>query len=77
MCVTRAAKVLSLQGDTAKVRFLDSNAEGEIDVSFVVPRTNSYVEVFADHAIGLMSRSEAESKKKLLLELANAMKAGR
>jgi hypothetical protein len=69
MCVTRVAKVLLLDGAKARVCFLDSSAIGDIDVAMVDVKKNSYVEVFADRAIGRITKREAEFKRDLRLEL--------
>jgi len=69
LCLTKAARVLSIGGPTARVRFLDSATVGEVDVSMVDAKKGSYVEVFADRAIRLISKKEAEYKRDLRLEL--------
>jgi hypothetical protein len=69
MCVTRAGQVLSLEGAKARVRFLDNDAVGEVDVSMIDAKKNSYVEVFAEKAIGRITKKEAEFKRDLRLEL--------
>lgn len=69
MCLTKAARVLSLEGAKASVRFLDTGTVGEVDVSMVDAKKDSYVEVFADRAIGRLSKREAEYKRDLRLEL--------
>jgi hydrogenase maturation factor len=69
MCVTRAAKVISLEGARATVRYLDSDAVDEVDVSMVDAKKGSYVEVFADQAIGCITKREAEFKRDLRLEM--------
>lgn len=75
MCVTRVARVLSVDGDTAKVKFLDTDAVGEVDVSMVRAAKNAYVEVFAEQAIGRLTKKEADFKLSLRLEL-NRIGAG-
>jgi hydrogenase maturation factor len=69
MCVTRAGRVLALEGAKAKVLFMDTGKVGEVDVSMVDARKNSYVEVFAEHAIGRITKKEAEFKRDLRLEM--------
>jgi hydrogenase maturation factor len=69
MCVTRAGKVISLEGVRARVRYLDSDVVDEVDVSMVDAKKGSYVEVFADQAIGRITKKEAEFKRDLRLEL--------
>ena len=74
MCVTRAGRIVSLEGARARVRFLDNDAVGEVDVSMIVANKDSYVEVFADRAIARITKREAEFKRDLRLEL-NRMRA--
>jgi len=69
MCVTRVAKVLSLNGAKARVRFLDGDVVGEVDVSMVEAKKGSYLEVFAERAIGCITKKDAEFKRDLRLEL--------
>lgn len=69
MCVTRVARVLSIQGTNASVLYLDSGAVGEVDVSMVDTKKNAYVEIFAGQAIGSVTKKEAEFKRKLRMEL--------
>jgi hydrogenase maturation factor len=69
MCVTRAARVISLDGAKARVRFLDSEVVHEVDISMVDAKKGSYVEVFADQAIGRITKREAEFKRDLRREL--------
>ncbi len=69
MCITRVARVLSIQGTNASVLYLDSGVVGEVDVSMVQAKKDSYVEVFAEQAIGRITKKEAEFKRDLRLEL--------
>ena len=69
MCVTRVAKVISIDGDCASVKFLDDKVVGKVDVSMVKVSKNSYVEVFADTAISRLSPEEAKWRKELWIEL--------
>jgi hydrogenase maturation factor len=72
MCVTRVARVLSIQGSNAKVQFLDTGVVDEVDVSMVQAKKDSYVEVFADQAIGRITKKEAEFKLDLRLQMNRA-----
>jgi hypothetical protein len=75
MCVTRVARVLSLKDTQATVMFLDNGAIGEVDASMVEARKNSYVEVFAERAIGRITKKQADFKLSLRLEM-NRIGAG-
>jgi len=69
MCVTRVARVLSIQGTSASVLYLDNGAVGQVDVSMVSAKKDAYVEIFAEQAIGRITKKEAEYKRDLRLEL--------
>ena len=75
MCVTRVGKVVSVQGTTASVLYLDSGTVGDVDVSMVDAKRNAYVEIFAEQAIGRITKKEAEFKRDLRLEL-NRLREG-
>ena len=68
MCVTRVGKVLSVQGTRAMVRILETGAVADINVSLVEAKKNAYLEIFADSAIGSLSKREAEWKSKIRSE---------
>lgn len=52
------------------MKFLDDGADREIDISMLMDvRKNSYVEVFSNIALNILTRSEALWKKKLWIEL--------
>jgi hydrogenase maturation factor len=72
MCVTRVARVLATQGSSAKVLFLDTGVVDQVDVSMVQAKKDSYVEVFADQAIGRISKKEADFKLDLRLQMIRA-----
>jgi prefoldin subunit 5 len=72
MCVTRVARVISTQGTNAKVLYLDSELAGEVDTTMVPVRKGSYVEIFADQAIGRITKKEAEFKRELRLQIEKA-----
>ncbi len=69
MCVTKAAVVVSIKGARAKVRFMGTDRVDEVDISMVGVKKGSYVEVFADQAIGRITKREAEFKRDLRLQL--------
>ena len=61
--------MLSIRGAIASVLYLDSLAVGEVEVSMVHVNKGSYVEVFAEQAIGRITKKEAEFKRDLRLEM--------
>jgi hydrogenase maturation factor len=69
MCITRVGQVLSLEGTRANVKYLDTGALANIDISMIDASKNSYVEIFANHAIGRISKREAETKRTLMRKL--------
>ena len=76
MCVTRVGRVLSIQGTVASVLYLDDLIVDEVDVSMVRAKKGSFVEVFADQAIGRITKREAEFKRDLRLEMSRLRTAG-
>jgi hydrogenase maturation factor len=76
MCVTRVAKVVSIEGNSAFVKFLDDKETRKIDISMVKVEKNSYVEVFADSALDLLTANEARWRKNLWLEMRRGMTGG-
>jgi len=69
VCVTRVAQVISVEGDKAKVKFVESDATRVVDISMVETRKGGFVEVFADQALYSLTKAEAEWRKKVWLEL--------
>jgi hydrogenase maturation factor len=69
MCITRVGRVLSIQGAIASVLYLDNLVVDDVDVSMVRAKKGSYVEVFAEQAIGRITKKEAEFKRDLRLEM--------
>jgi hydrogenase maturation factor len=70
MCVTRPAKVLSVHNSKATVRLLgDSRIIENIDVSMIDAKQNSYVELYANLAIALLSAKEAKLRKEAWIEV--------
>jgi hydrogenase maturation factor len=69
LCVTRVAEVISVRGDKAKVKFVESDATRVVDVSLVEARKGSYVEVFADQALSTLTKAEADWRKQVWSDL--------
>lgn len=62
--------VLSKKGGRAVVKFLDDDLKREVDVSMLTDvKKNSYVEVFSDTALNVLTQKEALWKKKIWVEL--------
>jgi hypothetical protein len=62
-------KVLSVEGTRALVRIMETGSVADINVSMVQTKKNAYVEIFADSAIGSLTRREAEWKSRIRSEL--------
>jgi len=60
---------MAVAGSSARVSFLDSREERDVDIAALNVRRGSYVEVFASSAIGVVSKKEAEQKGALRREL--------
>lgn len=73
MCITSVARVLSIEGEKATVRFLNTGAVREVDVSMVDVKAGSYVDVFAESAIRRVTKREADLKRRLRSELGRIM----
>jgi hydrogenase maturation factor len=72
MCFARLGRVLALEGKRATVEFLDTQLVKDIDISMVESvGKNSFVEVFGDVALCLISPRQAKSRQKLALEIRN------
>lgn len=74
MCVTRVAKVVSVEGEKARVKFEDG-ALRVVDVSMVDAKKGAHVEVFADQAISTLSAAEAAWKKRVWSDLRKSVEA--
>lgn len=70
MCITRVGKVVSLNKPKATVKLLgDGKVVEDIDVSMIDVELNSYVEVYANLALGTLSTKEANARKRAWLEV--------
>jgi hydrogenase maturation factor len=62
-------KVLSVKGSRATVKVVETGGLAEVDVSMVDAKKDSYLEIFADTAIGRLTKKEAEYKISLKREV--------
>jgi hypothetical protein len=62
-------KVLSVHGTSAKVQILETGIVTDVNVTMVRARKNAYLEIFADSAIGSITKREAEWKSRIRSEL--------
>ena len=70
MCITRVGKVISLYKPKATVKLVgDGKVLEDIDVSVVDAELNSYVEVYANLALAILSTKEANARKRAWLEV--------
>jgi hydrogenase maturation factor len=73
MCITRVGKVLSIENSKAKVELVgDSRIVENVDVSMISARKNSYVELYANLAVGLLNSQEANARKRAWTEVMRA-----
>jgi len=77
MCVTRAGKVVSASHGRARVEFFDGRALDDVDVSVVDAKTGTFVEVFGNLALGVLSPAEARRRRQAWTEVARALGAPR
>ncbi|MEM2466558.1 MAG: HypC/HybG/HupF family hydrogenase formation chaperone [Candidatus Bathyarchaeia archaeon] len=68
MCLAIPAKVVSVQGNFAKVDF-GGGIIREVDVSLVDAKVNDYVLVHAGYAIQVLSKEEAQETLRLWSEI--------
>ncbi|MGC8998063.1 MAG: HypC/HybG/HupF family hydrogenase formation chaperone [Candidatus Bathyarchaeia archaeon] len=71
MCLAIPAKVVSIQGNVAKVDF-GGGIIREVDVSLVDVKPDDYVLVHAGYAIQVLSKEEAEETLRLWSEILEA-----
>jgi hydrogenase maturation factor len=64
MCITRAGRVVDVANGRGKVEFFDGRSLGDVDLSIVEAREGSYVEVFGNMALSVLTPAEARGKKK-------------
>jgi hydrogenase maturation factor len=69
MCLTRVARIVNVESGRAKISYLDNRETSEVDVSMVNARKGSYVEVFANVAIGHITKKDADQRRALQREL--------
>lgn len=69
MCLTRVGRIVNVDGSRAKISYLDNHETSTVDVSMVGARRGAYVEIFANVAIGRITKKEADQRRALQLEL--------
>jgi hydrogenase maturation factor len=73
MCITRVGRILSVHNSKATVKLLGDNRVIEnVDVSMITARQNSYIEIYANLALGLLSQKEASQRGKAWVEVMRA-----
>jgi hydrogenase maturation factor len=73
MCISRIGKVLSTNEAKAKVQLLgDDRIVDDIDITMISAKIDSYVEVFANIALSVVSPREAMKRKKMWVAVMNA-----
>ena len=69
MCIARVGKIVGLANGRATVEFFDGRALDEVDLSVVKAKVGSYVEVFGNMALLVLSAAEARSRKRVWSEV--------
>jgi hydrogenase maturation factor len=70
MCITKVGKIVAIQKARATVKLVgDDRMVDNIDVSMVDAKVNSYVELYANLALGILSGREANQRKRTWLEV--------
>jgi len=72
MCTTRVGRVLDISGRNALIEFFDGHTSNAIDISMVEARVGSYVEVFGNLALSLLSETEARKRRLAWKEIMKA-----
>jgi hydrogenase maturation factor len=73
MCITKVGKVLSVKDGRAEVQFFGGNDLGDVDVSVVGGvAKGTFVEVFGDLALSVLSAAEAKRRKAVWEEVRRA-----
>jgi hydrogenase maturation factor len=70
MCITRVGKVLSVEKSRARVKIVaDDRILENIDVSMINPVPNSYIEVYANLGMSVLTAEQARQRKRLWNEV--------
>lgn len=63
MCTTRVGRVVEVSKENTLVEFFDGRSSDGIDISLVDARLGSYVEVFGNLALSVLSEADARKRK--------------
>jgi hydrogenase maturation factor len=63
MCITRVGKVLRIEKSGATVSFFDGATSQNVDVTVAGAQEGSYVEVFGNLALSVLTPREARARK--------------
>jgi len=77
MCLAYPGKVVSIEGDFAKVDFGEGTIRDGVNVSLVQPRMGDYVLVHAGYAIQIVNQSEALKTLRYWREILDSLPADR
>ncbi len=73
MCITRVGKVVSVTGGVADVEFVDGRGSGGVDVSVIGGvAKGTYVEVFGNLALSVLTPAEARRRRTAWKEVRKA-----
>lgn len=63
MCIARVGKVLRVDHGSATVTFFDGGTSRNVDVSVAGAQEGSYVEVYSNLALSVLTAREARARK--------------
>ncbi len=72
MCIARVGRVVELSDKGGTVEFFDGRSLAGVDVTVAGARVGSYVEVFGNIALSVLSASEARTRRRAWAEVRNA-----
>jgi hydrogenase maturation factor len=65
MCTTRVGKIIETSKKSAQVEFFDGRTLDGIDISLLAAKPGSYVEVFGNLALSVLSEADARRRRSL------------
>ena len=72
MCIARVGKVVSLSDRRAEVEFFDGRSLAGVDLSMVGGEKGSFVEVYGNLALSVLTPAEARRRKAAWTEVRRA-----
>jgi hydrogenase maturation factor len=76
VCIARVGKVVGLSDGMATVEFFDGGCLGGVDLGVAGGKVGSYVEVFGNLALSVLSASEVRNRRRIWSEVREAAAEG-